>query len=219
MAGVSTVLQGRWQWSIKIKWPNSRCKFRVLEEGYLRAQQNKRTNSNAWRPWKSTNGKRNQMLTFYFSIVLKILIGGSAKTAVAETRGTVDHRMQCSTLERVLHLERRTKSWLVPPTFRVRKDPVEPGPNKKNILTGRYTPFLQAAGRPSMGPLAVSLVRQRQGQPDIRDAKMRMTTWAWLRSENRCCFPHNRTTHTAFLRLIGARAVQRRLPRPDHTVL
>jgi len=103
MAGVSTVLQGRWQWSIKIKWPNSRCKFRVLEEGYLRAQQNKRTNSNAWRPWKSTNGKRNQMLTFYFSIVLKILIGGSAKTAVAETRGTVDHRMQCSTLERVLH--------------------------------------------------------------------------------------------------------------------
>lgn len=96
-----------------------------------------------------------------------------------------------------------------------RIDPLESGLGKKNMLTGSHTPFQRVAGKPSMGPLAVSLVPQMQVQPDNLDVKFHMRPLgSW------CNEFHRQSTHqwehTSVLTLPGEAA--HKVPLKDQTV-
>jgi hypothetical protein len=108
-----------------------------------------------------------------------------------------------------------TGLWWVPTIARM--DPTVPGRGKKNTRTGSSLPCQRVAGRPSMDPLAVSLVPQKPVQPGRLSVKMHKEPLGWWCNVYHC--QHNSKGHTLFLTTLPDEAADHmKAPREHQTV-
>jgi hypothetical protein len=106
------------------------------------------------------------------SIVLRLQIGDFVMIVAVVIEDTDDHQRQCSNLELVLHLAWHTGlRW---GRRSARMDPTVSELGKKSTKTGSSLPCRQVAGSPSMDPLVVSLVQQRQVPPGTMNGMIHM---------------------------------------------